>query len=323
LKNKFETADLTRIKTIKLSKRHSLARSENLAVVPPSTGARRFFDSLPGFLKADDLRRLIDAIINARHAGKPIIMMCGGHVIKVGLSPVLIDLIKNDFITALCFNGAGIIHDSEMAMVGQTSEDVAAGLADGSFGMSAETADFFAEVTTCANDNNIGLGQAAGEILNKRKPPFADLSLFLACRRRNIPALVHIAVDTDIVCQHPVYNPAAAARASHQDFKILAAQIARGEDGGVFINIGSAVILPEVFLKALTVARNIYKKPHRIVTANFDMISHYRPSVNVVRRPTLSGGQGFNFTGHHEIMIPLLAWGLKAFHKNKSKAFKG
>lgn len=319
MKRPFEPIDLSRVTTIPLAGRRSRSNIKNLAKVPSAAGARQFFDNLPGFLKANDLRDLIDKIISARRHRKPVIIMAGGHVIKVGLSPILIDLIESDLITGLCLNGAGLIHDAEMALVGKTSEDVAEGIVDGSFGMSAETAAFFAETAASAEANGLGLGQSAGSILHARRAPYRRWSLLHACHLKNIPAMIHMAVDTDIVCQHPNYDPAAAARASHQDFKILAREISRGENGGVFVNIGSAVILPEVFLKALTVARNIYGRPHKIVTANFDMICHYRPAVNVVERPTRQRGVGYNFVGHHEIMIPLLAWGLKAFSKKQSQ----
>jgi hypothetical protein len=319
LKQGFEAVDLSRIKTIALSERPSLASSMRQAGIPPSTGAVRFFDSLPHFLKADDLRSLIGDILRARSKGKPVVVMAGGHVIKVGLNPIIIDLMKRGLITGLCLNGAGLIHDSEMALIGQTSEDVAEGLADGSFGMAAETAQIYNVIVAFAAEHGIGLGQAAGAVLNRQTAKNSDISLLAACNRLGLPAMIHIAVDTDIVCQHPGYDPAAAAAASHVDFKILARILSEAESGGVFINIGSAVILPEVFLKALTVARNIYKKPYRIVTANFDMINHYRPAANVVHRPTMYGGTGYNFIGHHELMIPLLAWGLKAFDKHNRK----
>jgi len=319
LKQGFDEVDLSRIKTVPLSKRPSLASAEHLAGIPPVTGARRFFDSLPQFLKADDLKFLIDDIITARKNARPVIVMAGGHVIKVGLNPVIIDLMKSGLVSGLCLNGAGLIHDCEMAMIGRTSEDVAEGLADGSFGMAEETAAWFADIVEHARAERIGLGRAAGDVLSRRSVPCRRYSLLAACHRYKLPAMIFIAVDTDIVCQHPVYNPAAAAEASHRDFKILAHQVSQAEDGGVFINIGSAVILPEVFLKALTVARNIYSRPYRLTTANFDMLNHYRPSTNVVHRPTVHGGKGYNFTGHHELMIPLLAWGLKAFHKETLK----
>lgn len=319
MKQGFQAVDLSRVKTISLAGRPSLASSKLQAGIPPTSGAAHFFDSLPHFLKADDLRSLIDDILWARQKGKPVVIMAGGHVIKVGLNPVIIDLMKHGLISGLCLNGAGLIHDSEMALIGKTSEDVAEGLADGSFGMSAETSQVYNSIVTLAAGDRIGLGEAAGIVLNRPAVKNRKNSLLAACRRYGLPAMIHIAVDTDIVCQHPGYDPAAAAAASHVDFRILAHLLSQAENGGVFINIGSAVILPEVFLKGLTVARNIYKKPYKIVTANFDMLNHYRPLVNVVRRPTMHGGAGYNFMGHHELMIPLLAWGLKAFQKQNRK----
>lgn len=315
--SKFKTIDLNKVTSTSLKKRRSLVSLSGLAKVPGTSGAISFFDSLPRFLKADDLKSLIKAIISARRKNKPVVLMCGGHLIKVGLNPVIIDLINRGLITGLCMNGAGLIHDSEIALAGKTSEDVLTGIADGSFGMSADTSSLFNEICKCAGTNNIGLGEAAGQTLKKIKAPNLKYSLLSACHRKKIPAMIHIAVNTDIVCQHHDYDPAAAAEASHHDFKILARIISDSENGGVFINVGSAVVLPEVFLKALTVSRNIYKRPYKIVTANFDMINHYRPGENIVRRPTAMGGKGYNFTGHHEIMIPLLAWGLKAMSKQQ------
>lgn len=317
MRKKFDSVDLNRVKTIFLKSRPSLASTKTLAGIPSITGADKFFDSLPGYLKANDLKNLITSIIKARKKNKPVIIMAGGHLIKVGLSTVIIDLMKSDLITGICLNGSGVIHDSEIAIAGKTSEDVSAGIGDGSFGMSRETSQLFSEIVALAENEKIGLGQAAGEVIVSKKARFLKYSLLATCQKLKIPAMIHMAVDTDIVCQHPGYDAGAAAGASHRDFQILAHQISKGENGGVFINIGSAVILPEVFLKALTVARNIYKRPKKIITANFDMIMHYRPSVNVVKRPTMHGGIGYNFVGHHEIMIPLLAWGLKSqLHKS-------
>jgi hypothetical protein len=307
LKSFFKTVDVARVETVSLKRRKSLTSLKKTAKVMDGSGAVRFFDTLPRFLKADDLKALIRAIISARRKNKPVIIMVGGHLIKAGLNPVIIDLIQSDMITGLCLDGAGLIHDGEIALAGRTSEDVAAGIADGSFGMSRETAELFVAVTAFAEEQQTGLGEAAGIVLEERKVRYPKYSVLAACGRKRIPAMISIAVDTDIVCQHPGFDPAAAARARHHDFKILAREISRGENGGMFINIGSAMILQEVFLKALTVARNIYGKPHKIITANFDMVSHYRPATNVVKRPTLHGGKGYNFAGHHEIIIPLLA----------------
>jgi len=322
LKRKFDIADLSGVRKVPLKKRRSLASAKNLAGIPTRAGAGGFFDSLPGYLKANDFKALMTAVIKGRQDGKPVIVMAGGHVIKVGLNPVLIDLMKKGLISGLCLNGAGLIHDSEMAMIGQTSEDVAAGIADGTFGMAKETSQIYNSVVATASDENIGLGQAAGIVLDRPRQRYRRHSLLAACHRLKLPAMIHIAVDTDIVCQHPEYDPAAAAAASHHDFRLLIQLLSKAENGGVFINIGSAVILPEVFLKAVTVARNLYGKPYKIVTANFDMINHYRPATNVVHRPTMHGGDGYNFVGHHELMIPLFAWGLRALAATKKKTLR-
>ena len=240
-------------------------------------------------------------------------MMMGAHVIKVGLSAIIIDLMQNRIVTGLSFNSAGLIHDLELAFTGKTSEDVSAGLKDGSFGMAEETGRYFAEVVSLAKNESLGLGEAAGKYINLKRARYRQYSIFAEADRLGLPATVHIVIGTDIVQQHPNFDAAAAAEASYRDFKILSNLIIAVDRGGVMANIGSAVILPEVFLKALTVARNLHKHPSRITTANFDMIHQYRPTINVVQRPVEAGGRGFNFTGHHEIMIPLLAWGLKGY----------
>jgi len=237
--------------------------------------------------------------------------LLGAHVIKVGLSPIIIDLMKRRIATGLSFNGAGVIHDLELAFFGGTSEDVQAGLSDGSFGMVRETAELYAHLTALAAEHSLGLGEACGRLIDERKAPHRRVSLFGAAYRLGLPVTVHVGIGTDIISQHPEFDSAAAAAASHRDFRLLAAICADLDRGGVLANIGSAVMLPEVFLKALTVSRNLNKGKHRLTTANFDMIEHYRPHVNVVTRPTLGVGKGYSFVGHHEIMIPLLAWGLK------------
>lgn len=305
-------ADLTQVN------RHSIKRRRNRSTpagfgrpVAASLQTGKFLDSLPGFLKAADLNEFIDRVADARARQRPFHLLAGAHIIKVGLSPIIIDLMKRKIVTGLSFNGAGLIHDLELAFFGGTSEDVQSGLADGSFGMVRETAELFAAVCRVAAELDIGLGEAGGRFIEKKKAPFRRYSLFSAASRLGLPATVHIAIGTDIVSQHPGFDAALAGAASHRDFRILAAVCADLDRGGVAANIGSAVMLPEVFLKALTVARNLKKGKPRLTTANFDMIEHYRPRVNVVTRPTLGVGKGFSFVGHHEIMIPLLAWALK------------
>jgi hypothetical protein len=312
-KSKIPIVDLNRVETISLEKRASKVLFKALGKPCSPAAAKNFFNSLPHFLKADGLRELIGLIAKARQKGLPFHVMMGAHVIKVGLSPILIDLMKSGIITGLSFNSAGLIHDLELSFTGKTSEDVVAGLGDGSFGMSQKTGELFASVVSLAAQNNIGLGEAAGEYINSHKAPYRKYSLFANAYKYDLPATVHIAIGTDIVQQMPMFDAAESARASYHDFKVLSRILIAADRGGVVANVGSAVLLPEVFLKALTIARNLTKQTRKINTANFDMIHQYRPTTNVVHRPTLGAGKGFNFAGHHEIMIPLLAWGLKAF----------
>lgn len=302
--------DLNQVKRLASSSRRTITSIKALGKPIPARGASDFFDALPKFLKANDLIKLIGLTHKARSKDLPFHLMLGAHTIKVGLSPLLIDLMRKKIVTGLSFNSAGLIHDLELAFYGSTSEDVAAGLDDGSFGMVIETAQLFAGVCDLAQNKKIGLGQAAGIFINRKKAKHRSLSLFAMAEKMGLPATIHIGIGTDTIAQHPEFDAAAAAEASHYDFRLLAAICQQLDRGGVVVNIGSAVILPEVFLKALTVARNLKQVKCRLTTANFDMIMHYRPMTNVVNRPTMSGGQGFNFVGHHEIMIPLLAWGL-------------
>lgn len=317
--SKFKGVDLNRVRTVSLNKRPSKVSFKDMGKVCPSGAAEGFFDSLPHFLKADDLRELIYLIKRVRQKGLPFHVMLGAHVIKVGLSPIIIDLMKSDIITGLSFNGAGLIHDLELAFAGKTSEDVQSGIYDGTFGMSVETAAMFADVVELADRHELGLGEAAGRFINGQKAPFRKYSMFAAAWEKHIPATVHLAIGTDIVQQLPTFKPGPGAEASFRDFKILSEVMVAADRGGVVANVGSAVLLPEVFLKALTIARNIKRQNRKINTANFDMIHQYRPMVNVVQRPTHRAGKGFNFVGHHEIMIPLLAWGLKAQFKKKKR----
>jgi len=303
--------DLNLVRLSSMQKRPSRSHTEHFARPLESETGADFFESLPESLKATELQEFLQLSVEARRQGRPFHLLLGAHTIKVGLSPVIIDLMRRDIVTGLSFNSAGLIHDLEVAFFGATSEDVQAGLSDGSFGMVAETGELFADVCRLAQNRTIGLGEAAGVLINKESAPKRDYSLFSAAQSLELPATVHLSVGTDIVAQQPSFDAAAAAAASHLDFRILCAVCGALDRGGVVANIGSAVILPEVFLKALTVARNLGGGPSRLTTANFDMITHYRPLQNVVRRPTCDVGRGFNFVGHHELMIPLLAWGLR------------
>jgi hypothetical protein len=304
--------DLNKIKRYSVSDRKTKSNIKSFAGVPGSI--KSFFDSLPDFLKAADLKNLAQDIVRAKRRGKSIIWMMGAHPLKVGLSPVLNDLIKNGYITHLALNGAGVIHDLEIACWGRTSEEVAETLGDGSFGMVKETPIHLAKAVA-GSDRETGLGESVGRYLTGKKPAYLSYSLLAAAVRHHIPVSVHIAIGTDTICQHPEFDASLWGHKSQLDFAMLAESIKKINRGGIIINLGSAVILPEVFLKALTVARNIYGRVSDFSAANFDMIQHYRPNENVVKRPTLEGGKRYTFTGHHEIMLPLLAAAIKSFRK--------
>ena len=267
-----------------------------------------FVASLPKILAADQLRAVAESLVRGRAKKRPLIWGMGAHVLKVGLAPLVIDLMERGFITTIALNGAGIVHDFETAIAGQTSEEVDAALGSGEFGMARETGEEVNLAIARGSKDGLGLGASIGRyIAARRGTRFRHLSILAAAWRLNIPATVHVALGTDIVHMHPSCDPGAVGRASHLDFRILAGQVARLGRGGVYLNIGSAVLLPEVFLKAVTVARNLGHKIEDFSTANFDFIQGYRPNTNVVSRPTRGVGRGYSVTGHHEIMIPLLA----------------
>jgi hypothetical protein len=233
----------------------------------------------------------------------------GAHVIKVGLNPVIVDLMQRGIITGVAMNGAGIIHDLEVAMGGQTSEDVAASIDDGSFGMAAETCTFLSRALAESDTRSVGLGQAVGQAIVKNQLPLMDQSILAAGSGLGIPVTVHVAIGTDIIHMHPQFDPAKTGQASHRDFRLFTSMVGSLE-GGVYLNIGSAVILPEIFLKAVTLARNLGHALDNFTTVNLDFIRHYRPLTNVIQRPTARGGTGINLTGHHEILLPLIAAGV-------------
>ncbi|MGE5280272.1 MAG: hypothetical protein ACM3L6_05980, partial [Deltaproteobacteria bacterium] len=272
----------------------------------PGVSFGEFLDALPNILKARELREIVRAIGDARKAEKPVILMMGAHVIKCGLSPLVIDLIRRRIVTCVAMNGAGVIHDFEIALDGRTSEDVAAALKDGSFGMARETAGFINGAVKKGAARGQGFGEAMGEAIARERLRFKELSIAYACRKRGIPLTVHVAIGTDIVHQHPDFSGADTGAASAQDFRLLVREVARLNRGGVVLNFGSAVLMPEVFLKALSVARNLTKRVAGFTTANFDMNVHYRPHQNIVTRPVLDSGRGYYIVGHHEIMLPLL-----------------
>ncbi len=291
------------IRTIPIS-----ARSHKVSVEHFSNlHAPSFTERLPAQLKGSDWKEFCRALADAYIQRKPVAIMLGAHVVKVGVTPFLIDWIDKGLISAVAFNGATAIHDLEIALWGETSEDVEAGLGDGSFGMVDETPAAFAEALEIATAENMGLGEALGVLLERRKAPHAKYSMIAACHQKKIPLSVHVALGTDTIHQHPAISGARLGAASLADFEVFCQQLALLQSGSVVMNLGSAVILPEVFLKALTTARNLGYPVEGLVTADFSMIPQYRPAMNVVGRPTRTGGgRGFSFTGYHELNIPLL-----------------
>lgn len=300
--------DLTRLKTYPIAKRKSKVKEQDFAK-SPSRGISfsDFYNSLPNILSGTSFRQVVDAIISARKKKRPVIAMMGSHVIKCGLNPVIIELINKKIVTAIALNGSGAIHDFEIALIGKTSEYVEEAIEDGSFGMAKETALYLNGALGEAVEKEIGAGLAIGKVIEDEKLPFRRLSLLYNCAKETIPATVHIAIGTDVIHQHPSCDGANLGEASLRDFHNFIDVVSELGDGGVILNIGSSVILPEVFLKALNVARNLGYKVKNFTACNFDMINHYRPYHNVVKRPVTSGGAGYTIIGHHEIMIPLLA----------------
>jgi hypothetical protein len=303
-------ADLSKVTTISIGSRESKV-SPKLFAVPfdgKQDSFRLFMKGLPDILVAKDLRGLVHDIVQAKKKGKPVVLMMGAHVVKVGLAPVIIDLMEKNVITAVAMNSAAAIHDVETALFGQTSEDVAENMMDGRFGMARETGDFInGTLSSAVLTADEGYGEALGQQLLKDKAKNARVSILASASRLGVPVTVHAAIGTDIIHQQPTMNGAATGEMSMRDFTTLAAVCGKLTGGGVVLNVGSAVIMPEVFLKALTVARNLGAKARGFTTAVFDMNSHYRPTMNVQRRPTQDGGKGLYITGHHEIMVPLLA----------------
>lgn len=303
--------DLARVRTIPVATRPNKVDADAFAKPPGDDRSfAAFLASIPHVLKADDFRKVVQAIVTAHRKKRGVIVMLGGHVVKTGIATLLADLMARGVITHLAMNGSAAIHDYEIARFGGTSEDVAAGLKDGSFGMAEETGRGLNEAFVAGRNHGWGMGEAVARAL-AAEPKLAhpELSVILAAHKHWIPVTVHAALGAEIIHQHPAADGAAIGDTSHRDFRRLAASCEDLHDGGVVLNLGSAVIMPEVFLKALTVCRNVNAgRPTGFTTADFDMLRHYRPRENVVRRPVLAGGEGFEITGHHEIMIPLLAW---------------
>jgi len=303
---KFEPLDFSRIRTYALAERANKVALTDFAGVHAKGGSLEgFLEKLPRFLAANDFRKVAAAMAGAVRNGRPVIVMMGAHPIKCGLNPVLVDAMRRGIVAAVAFNGAGAIHDFETAYQGETSEDVQRGLDDGSFGMVDETSRLMNGALDAGVRAGLGAGEALGQAINAADFPNRRLSILATGAELGIPVTVHIAIGTDIIHQHPTANGAVLGETSYRDFQRFAGVVAQAE-GGVVLNIGSAVIMPEVFLKALTIARNLGHAVDHFTAATFDMIRQYRPSENVVRRPTHLGGQGFYIVGHHEIMIPLL-----------------
>lgn len=309
-------ADLARVRTIPIATRLSKVSAGEFAhpPAPDSTPASRtfgaFLAALPDVLVARAFREVVAAIARAHRGGRGVVVMLGGHVVKTGLAPVLVDLMHRGVVTHLAMNGSAAIHDYEVARFGATSEDVAAGLRDGTFGMAEETGRGLNEAFRAGMRHGWGMGESVGRALDA-EPALAnpELSVLLAAWRLGVPATVHAALGAEIIHQHPAVDGAAIGDTSHRDFRRLAGSLPTIDDGGVVLNLGSAVIMPEVFLKALTIARNLHDgRPRDFTSCDLDMQRHYRPRMNVVQRPTLHSGRGFEITGHHEIMVPLLAW---------------
>ena len=320
------------VRTYPLASRKSKVSVRDFAK-PSGTNSSltKFLDSLPDILTGEDLRNLLSAIHIARKQRKAILWGIGGHVIKVGLGPVLIDLMKRGFVSGIAMNGAALIHDFEIALAGNTSEDVEAGLGDGQFGMAEETGEYLNEIAKLAHRIRIGYGEAAGQFLSSGviEVKHADFSVLAVAYKHRIPVTIHLAIGTDIPHMHSAASGAALGDATHHDFRLFCALVQQMNSGGVYLNWGSAVLLPEVFLKAVSVVRNLGIPLRPITTANFDFIQHYRPLQNVVKRPTAAArgrsgpeSHGYAITGHHELLMPLVAAALAAGWPKKRRTGK-
>ena len=312
---RYREADLSRVTTVPVAGRRNKVDPRLLASPPGSDRSfSAFLAALPDVLAARDLRAVIDAVAQAKRNRRGVILLLGGHVVKVGLGPLVNTWLARGIVTHVALNGAAAIHDFELAAYGGTSEDVESGLTDGSFGMAEETGAEMNAAIAAASRADQGMGEGlARSLANRKKLPGDEASILLAAFRQKVPVTVHAAIGADIIHQHPAADGAALGATSHRDFRRLAASIPDLDQGGVVLNWGSAVMMPEVFLKALTIARNTGDgRPTHFVAADFDMQRHYRPRMNVVQRPTRAGGTGYMLTGHHELLLPLLTWGVLA-----------
>jgi hypothetical protein len=307
MKMKYEEFDLSGVATYPLASRVSKARAEDFAKpYAAGGGLRAWLDALPNILGAADFKAVIGAMQRAHADGRGMLWGLGAHVVKTGLGPVLNDLMDRGFVSAIATNGAGAIHDFELALTGATSEEVDETLGPGRFGLAAETGTLMNRAINQGIDAGLGIGQSIGRWLQRHKPPHQRLSVIAAAARLDVPVTVHIALGTDIIHMHPAASGAALGEGSLKDFRYLVSNVARLEQG-VYLNCGSAVVLPEVFLKAVGLARNRGVSLEGLTTVNLDFIRHYRPETNVVSRPVRGIGRGYSLVGHHEIMIPLLA----------------
>jgi hypothetical protein len=309
----YHEADLGRVRTVPVAARRNKVDPSLLAAPPAGDRSfKAFLDSLPDVLAARDLRAVVAGVARAARQRRGVVLLVGGHVIKVGLGPLIAAWLRQGIVTHVALNGAAAIHDYELAAFGGTSEDVESGLADGTFGMAEETGAEMNAAIASAADAGRGMGEGLARALSERsRLPGGVCSVMLAALRQDVPVTVHAAIGAEIIHQHPSTDGAALGATSHRDFRRLAGSLPALDQGGAVLNLGSAVVLPEVFLKALTIARNLHAgAPTHFLAADFDMQRHYRPRVNVVQRPTRAGGEGYLLTGHHELMIPLLVWGV-------------
>lgn len=306
---KYHPIDLSQVETSPLETRENKVNvREHFATrIQPGATLSDFIGTLPRQLGADSLRCVVEAVVAAREKGRPVVLAIGGHVIKCGLQPVLKQLIEAEIITAVAMNGSATIHDFEVSLIGATSEDVGNVLHSGNFGFSEETGKGMNYALRTGSDQGIGFAQAIGEWIVEHRHPFREYSLLAACVENGLPVTAHVAIGTDIIHQHPDMDGAVTGEMSFRDFRLIASVVADLGEGGVWLNVGSAVIMPEVFLKALSIARNLGHHVDNFTTANFDMTLHYRPMQNVIKRPTSGSGRGYSIVGHHEINIPLFA----------------
>jgi hypothetical protein len=310
--SRYREADFSKIRTRPIGERVNKVTVADFAAVPGPDPVPDPLEGAPDVLAARELRRVADAVAEARVRGRACVWMLGGHVVKTGCSPLLVDLVRRGYATHLAMNGATAIHDYEIARFGATSEDVAENLADASFGLWEETGREMNDAVRRGAREGWGMGEALARALLDAEAPHREASLLVAAYEADVPVTVHAAIGCEIIHQHPACDGAAIGATSHRDFRILAASLERLGDGGVVLNVGSAVILPEVFLKALTIARNLGHDVRNFTAVDLDMIRHYRPQANVIGRPVLQGGVGIHITGHHEILLPLLYRALRA-----------